>query len=253
MIVSHKHRFIFVKTAKTAGTSVETLLSKACGPDDILTPFVVREDGHEPRNYRGMFNPIPDIVESLRFNVRLEYMKLLKSSISHKSRNFFHHMPAWRIKNRLPEEFESYFKFAVVRNPYDVVLSGLRWRAERNRQLNIDNYLHDLKKIKARRTNGVGQVPFNQYIYCHPKTNEILVDRILRFEELVEQLQIVFDDLGVPLDATDIGRAKGVYTKRASIKLSAAQLDTVADIFSWELEQFSYSPPAWARQILETR
>ena len=38
MIVSHDRRFIFVKTSKTAGTSVEMQLSVFCGPDDIVTP-----------------------------------------------------------------------------------------------------------------------------------------------------------------------------------------------------------------------
>ena len=39
MIVSHKHKFIFVKTVKTAGTSVEIALSRFCGENDIITPI----------------------------------------------------------------------------------------------------------------------------------------------------------------------------------------------------------------------
>ena len=37
VIASHQHRFIFLKTRKTAGTSVEIALSKVCGPDDVIT------------------------------------------------------------------------------------------------------------------------------------------------------------------------------------------------------------------------
>jgi hypothetical protein len=37
VIVSHRHRFIFIKTTKTAGTSVEMFLRQFCGPDDIVT------------------------------------------------------------------------------------------------------------------------------------------------------------------------------------------------------------------------
>ena len=39
MIVSHSRKFIFLKTRKTAGTSLEIALSKYCGPEDILAPI----------------------------------------------------------------------------------------------------------------------------------------------------------------------------------------------------------------------
>ena len=39
MIVSFQHEFIFVKTRKTAGTSIEMALTPFCGPDDIVTPI----------------------------------------------------------------------------------------------------------------------------------------------------------------------------------------------------------------------
>ncbi len=44
MIVSHKHRFIFLKTNKTAGTSVEIALSKFCGPDDVIPPLIPEDE-----------------------------------------------------------------------------------------------------------------------------------------------------------------------------------------------------------------
>ena len=39
MIICHKHKFIFVKTRKTAGSSVEIFLSKYCGPSCVITPL----------------------------------------------------------------------------------------------------------------------------------------------------------------------------------------------------------------------
>ena len=56
MIVSHKYRFIFLKTKKTAGTSIELALTKLCSEDDIVTPLTevdeaARAGGMGARNW----------------------------------------------------------------------------------------------------------------------------------------------------------------------------------------------------------
>jgi hypothetical protein len=90
MIVSHRHRFIFLKTRKTAGTSVETWLSQHCGEEDIVTPFGVEEPGHRPRNAEGCYN----------------------------------HMPAAEIRARVgARAWGGYYKFCFERNPWDKVAS----------------------------------------------------------------------------------------------------------------------------------
>jgi hypothetical protein len=62
MIISHKHKFIFIKPQKSAGTSVELLLSRICGPDDVITPL-----GYDPKpNEMGVNNAKP--YHSFEFN-----------------------------------------------------------------------------------------------------------------------------------------------------------------------------------------
>ncbi len=63
MIVSHSHKFIFLKSYKTAGTSIEAALSKYCSGDDIITPlgdysFNRDENGKwiHHSNYMGEFH-----------------------------------------------------------------------------------------------------------------------------------------------------------------------------------------------------
>ena len=44
MIISHKHKFIFLKTRKTAGTSVQIALSGICDQDlDIITGSNIKD------------------------------------------------------------------------------------------------------------------------------------------------------------------------------------------------------------------
>ncbi|UOQ84351.1 hypothetical protein [Gracilibacillus salinarum] len=62
MIISHKHKFIFIKTRKTAGTSIEISLSRYCGDQDIITPISPKDEkirkklGKQPQHYHKLYN-----------------------------------------------------------------------------------------------------------------------------------------------------------------------------------------------------
>ena len=59
VVISHKFKFVFIKTLKTGGTAIETCLSSILPDTDILTPIFPDEgEGHKARNYktnRGQF------------------------------------------------------------------------------------------------------------------------------------------------------------------------------------------------------
>ena len=89
MIISHKHKFIFFKTGKCAGTSIETFLSQICGQKDICTNVSPKPEGHVTRNPRG----------------------------------WKEHDPAIVARRKIPNEFKNYFKLSVERNPWDKAVS----------------------------------------------------------------------------------------------------------------------------------
>lgn len=113
MIISHKYKFIFIKTYKTAGTSLEAYLSDYCDEEDVVTPIYPPLVSHRPRNAGAFYN----------------------------------HMPATEVKSEVGEVFwGAYYKFCVERNPWDKVLS-FYWM-ERFRQggaLSLDDFLASSK------------------------------------------------------------------------------------------------------------
>ena len=87
MIVSHKNRFIFLKTRKTAGSSIEIALSKHCGPEDIITKIAPSEE--ELRlglGYRGRQNTQIPLNMYRKWDLCLDYAVAgqLTISITHR-------------------------------------------------------------------------------------------------------------------------------------------------------------------------
>ena len=88
MIISHKHKFIFIKTHKTAGTSLEIALSKYCGEEDVITP-ISDKDEQIRRNlgYRVAQNYI------ISFG-NYTFFDWLKYIVTRKKRSYFNHIKA---------------------------------------------------------------------------------------------------------------------------------------------------------------
>ena len=199
MIISHTFRFIFIKTIKTAGTSIEVYLSPHCGPGDILTPVQPPEEGHQPRNAEGFYN----------------------------------HFSAWGVRQAVPPEiWNSYFKFCVERNPWDKVVSDYSMIRHRSGgRVSFEEYIRH------------GRFPKSWELYTDQDNRTLLVDEVLRWERLDEQLGEVFTRLGVPWDGALNVHAKSGY--RADRKPSAEWYDErqkarVAQAFRQEIEQFGY-------------
>jgi hypothetical protein len=228
MIISHEHKFIFIKTAKTAGTSIEVFLSPHCGARDILTPIVPSVEGHRPRNYRGFINPFPAAFRHPR-----KFVPILLGGLRISDR-FFNHMPATLIVKRVSARvWREYYKFCVERNPWDKVLSHYHMAAARREgSFSLDEYL-------ARR-----RFPWNSYRYTDRTGAKIIVDRVVRFENLLADLGEVFAHIGIPFEGHLGVRAKSDYRSDPTpyrTVFNDAQRAIVAQAFEREIDLHGYA------------
>lgn len=199
MIISHKHKFIFIKTVKTAGTSIEIFLSPQCGDTDVVTPIYPPMDPHQARNFDGFFN----------------------------------HMPASLVQEKVPAVvWDNYYKFCVERNPWDKVISQYCMLNHRSGgKLPIHQYMAG------------PDLPINFPRYMDPSGSRIIVDRVLKYENLMDELDDVFRMLGIPFEGTLNVNAKSEYrTDQRPYQevFTEEQARYIERIFSKEIDLHGY-------------
>jgi len=156
-------------------------------------------EGHQPRHYEGSCNPISEILR-VPFGPRSAWRCLLS-----RRQRFYNHMPAWLVRLRVPPGiWNSYFKFCVERNPWDKVLSHYHMHAYRlGGALSLDQYF-------AR-----GKFPINYPRYTTPSGSRIIVDRVVRYENLTDERGEIFMRLNIPFDGDLGGEKKGSLPHRS--------------------------------------
>jgi hypothetical protein len=184
MIVSHKHKFIFLKTKKTAGTAIEAALSQLCGPDDIITPYRGESEqdrkGLPPQNFR-IDHPLKPKRSLWRRVMRRP------ERYYHHTVGFYEHMPAETVRAYLGEDvWGRYYKFAFDRNPWDRQVSWYFYKTKSKR-----NRPSFEKFMSSRRRAYVN----NHEIYGLDEA--MAVDFLGRYETLQEDLDKALKAAGV--------------------------------------------------------
>ena len=165
MIVSHTHRFIFFAVPRTGTHSTREVLRPHLSADDWEQQFLTGQH----------LSPISEIANLGHGHITV---KEIQRHIEH-------------------ETFNAYYKFAVVRNPFDRFVSVCAF-------LNRDNpefHEQPLTWMKA----ALNRPRFLSRILVRPQIRQLLddndkiaMDYVGRYESLDESTEKIFTDIGLP-------------------------------------------------------
>jgi hypothetical protein len=225
MLVSHRFRFIFTKTVKTAGTSVEAYFEQFCLPagEDSYLPAHGRPEYESPTGIIGYRGPREG-----------------------RSDKWFNHMSAKTIKQQVGDEvWNSYFKFCTIRNPWEKAISAFE-------HLGREYVGHDATPMPEsgrflRWLQDVGPpIDRSQYMIdgC------VCVDDFIRHEHLEEDMTRICRIIGVPWEPSRMPRFKtDLRRPQATVEelYTAESARIVANIYAPEIAMFNYKMPGTIR------
>lgn len=174
MLVSHRHQFIYTKTGKTAGTSVEIYFEPCCVADPTHADG---SQGHKEYvsksgiiGFRGRTTP--------------------------PGTKWWNHMPAAEIKRLLGKKiWNSYFKFCVIRDPFDRAIS-LFFYVRKQGKIDNDPSLPDCEQFESWLINRRAAVNCDRYMI----DGKFCLDDVIRYERLHADMERICNRLGLRWD-----------------------------------------------------
>ncbi|MCF8262161.1 MAG: sulfotransferase family protein [Melioribacteraceae bacterium] len=224
MLVSHKYKFIYTKTLKTAGTSIESYFERFCMHDGEFQQLHYREEYESEVGIVG------------------------RRRLGSKESKWWNHMPAKNIKENLGDEiWNSYFKFCSIRNPYEKCISYFEHLGKKKKISLTENlkaflryptYTNEQRQFLIILKRG-RMVDRNKYLI----DGEFCLDDYIRFENLNSDIERICKILSIPFEPEYIPTFKSEFRRpKATVDKLYTQksIDLVRTMFAYEFEKFGY-------------
>lgn len=248
MPISHKHQIIFVHIPKTAGTSVEYALGMHGKTRDVG----IRRQRRQRANYHYFFGKglqhltLSDLEQMFRSMYFNDYSRL--GSAKHLIDRVFRVLNITRhgdVNTGYSTKFSEYYKFAVVRNPYDRLLSHYAWLTgiwDGKTPPNKDDFSTYVSKVHRKQLHKNAKVhgghlrPQNEFVMLG---NVVGVDKLLRFENLGNEFNKMCGELCISVElpkrmVSVHQNYEKYYDKESKYK--------VYEIYHKDFELFGYEP-----------
>ena len=259
MIISHKHKFIFLHSRKCAGSSMEVVLNKYLGPNDIqIGSWTETLRGEGKMNKKAItdafFSPsswgslLKNIIANKISKGEMNLPRVVNTSIKQHYQNTLGINPACPTADLVmrfdPEAWKGYFKFAFVRNPFDFEISDYFWRTkEMSQKIEFKEFLKKKLKIIDDTEEVVPFPSTNWPIYSI--NNVVALDYVGIFEDLNDHVTLIGNRIGLPLDINKFPRVKSGFQKPSDFRdlYDHECIEMVYILHKYEFDHFKYTYP----------
>jgi hypothetical protein len=203
-MISHKHCCIFIHIPKCGGTSLE----------QVIWP--------EPRQEADLWMGFVDKYHNKYQTGGLQ------------------HLFARQVLQEVGEQtFRSYFKFSIIRNPWDKAVSQFIYMQQRDDLREFiglkksDSFKIYLEKIK-RKTHVQWE---KQYRFILNDHGELMVDFLGRFENIRQDSDYIFSSLNI---RANLPHVNATLHKRYSSYYDTETVEMIAEFYAEDIHLFNY-------------
>lgn len=215
MIISHKKKFVFLRTGKTASSSIEIYLSQFCSKRDTITPLgtFASEDEDKFKIKRGLPGAQNYILKKKSFGIK----NFLNLNFYNKVHVNSHDSIDKVLKTEIGNEIKDYYFFCFIRNPFDWIVRSFWWHIYIKNNRNI-NWINSLNKKEL---NKIFKKFLDEDSYDYFKKQEDIITNknvdinIYRYEELEENIKKIKKRLNVKKEKILL---KNIKFKKLKIK-----------------------------------
>lgn len=242
MLLSHEHNFIFIKTRKTAGTSVEIALSRAMGLMDIVTPLGAKDEatrvleGRRPQNFHAINAVDPGFEMTDR--KQAEAFAHANQKTHRLRETFYNHMTAVEVRRTIGVPmWRKYHSFCIERIPFDRLISYYYFRQTARKWVDM-SFSEYIRQEDPRMGN----------LWMYTAPSGVIVNDIIPYHNLAPCLEQKMQELGVPFQGLDVfAKSTSRKDKRHwSEVISKADRDYISKTFEAEFEVLDMTPnEAW--------
>ena len=241
MILSFRHRFVFVRARKAAGTSVEMALSTLCGDDDIVPPMMAVDERQRQAmgGFSGNYSPHPQAEKHYSRTVTAIPADLL-GKLQPPPTLYTPHMIVADIAAVSGQSLAEFRLIAVTRNPYGRVISFLHmrrhfdaYRAGFGMPSQASGLSDELDRMRA-----AGGIPALKSLALYGG----MIPQLLRYESLEADLAAIGYSLGATLPALPHAK-RGAMSDSIDPRriFSRDQLDWINNYFAEEFSAYGYA------------